>query len=723
MSFAEKIDWPSIIESVARHLLGEPNPKLSNSRKLRWGRNGSMSVDLEKGTFYDHEAKIGGGVTDLIKYKIGCDHAAAVRWLQAEGYVDRPTLGRPQPAPKPAPTQSLKTIVATYDYTDENGVLQFQVVRYEPKGFSQRRPLENGKWGWNLDGVRRVLYPLPELIEAVAAGRIIFITEGEKDCDNVRNHLGFAATTCAGGAKKWRNDYNNYLRDADVVLLPHNDESGREHAELVAVSLHGIAKRVRVLDLSQVWPECPKKGGDVTNWIEDGGGTAEKLMTLIEALPTWKATKTEAPRALMREMPPPDPFPIDVLGPVLAPAARAIHDRVQAPIAICGQSVLAAATLAVQAHADVELPIGGKRAKPLSGYFVTIADTGERKTEVDFHATWAIRKHEKNLREKNDEQAASYANDKVAWDKAREAAIKKAKGDRSATKAALDQLGPPPLPPLSAMITSTEPTFEGLTKQFPNHLPSLGIFSSEGGQFIGGHGMNDENKLKTASGLSGLWDGEPTRRVRGGDGASMFPGRRLTMHLMMQPDVSTLLFQDQLLLGQGILSRILPTAPESAAGKRMPRPEREETGEAIKKYGSLLLKILERPLPLAAGKTNELELRVLPLSKEAIGFFNQFVSNIETSIGPGGDLEPIKGLANKLPEHAARLAAVIELVSDINSAEVSAYNMKAGITLAEHYAAEALRIFEASRVNDDLRLAQRLLDWLHRQWKESAVSL
>ena len=92
MSFAEKIDWPSIMESVARHLLGEPNPRLSNSRQMRWGRNGSMSVDLDKGTFYDHEAKIGGGVTDLIKYKTGCDHAAAVRWLQAEGYADRPTL-------------------------------------------------------------------------------------------------------------------------------------------------------------------------------------------------------------------------------------------------------------------------------------------------------------------------------------------------------------------------------------------------------------------------------------------------------------------------------------------------------------------------------------------------------------------------------------------------------------------------------------------------------
>jgi hypothetical protein len=724
MSFAENINFPNLMESVALHLLGEPNRKLSTTTKLRWGNHGSMSVDLVKGTFYDHEVKKGGGVLDFIVHILGCDnHAAAKRWLQDSGHVSaRRHVQRSarQSAPRSATTRSLRTVVATYDYTDEDGVLQYQVVRFEPKDFRQRRPIENGKWAWNLNGVRRVLYRLPETIEAVATGHVIVITEGEKDCDNVRS-LGFAATTCVGGAKKWRDDYNKYLRGADLILLPHNDESGREHAELIAASLHGIAKRVRVLDIAQVWPECPEKG-DISDWIA-AGGTAEKFKRLVEALPTWKATSTEAPRSLMREMPPPDPFPIDALGPELASAARAIHDRVQAPIAICGQSVLAAATLAVQAHADVELPIGGKRAKPLSGYFVTIAGTGERKTETDFHATWAIRKHEKNLREKYDEEIPPYLNDKIAWDKARETAVKNGKGDRAKTKTALDQLGPAPSPPLAPMLIASEPTFEGLTKQFINHRPSLGIFSSEGGQFIGGHGMNEENKLKTASGLSSLWDGEPVRRVRAGDGASIFPGRRVAAHLMVQPDVACILLQDSLLLNQGILSRILLTAPESAAGKRTPRPEQEETDEAIKKYGSLLLKLLETPLPLADGKTNELEPRVLPLSKEAIEFWNQFVSNIENSIGPGGDLEPIKGLANKLPEHAARLAAVIELVSDINSAEVSAHNIKAGITLAEHYAAEALRIFEASRINDDLRLAQRLLDWLHRHWKEPAVSL
>ena len=86
---------------------------------------------------------------------------------------------------------------------------------------------------------------------------------------------------------------------------------------------------------------------------------------------------------------------------------------------------------------------------------------------------------------------------------------------------------------------------------------------------------------------------------------------------------------------------------------------------------------------------------------------------IEKQIGPGGELSgPVRGLANKLPEHAARLAGVLAVVADINASEISAEQMAAGIALAQHYAAEALRLFEGSRISVELQLAQKLLDWL-----------
>jgi hypothetical protein len=171
------------------------------------------------------------------------------------------------------------------------------------------------------------------------------------------------------------------------------------------------------------------------------------------------------------------------------------------------------------------------------------------------------------------------------------------------------------------------------------------------------------------------------------------------------------------------LSRLLVTAPESAAGTRLWHEERPETDRDLRRYGARLLEILETPLPLASGKSNELEPRSLPLAPAARQLWIAFVDHVEKAIAPAGPLNPVKGIANKLPEHAARLAAVLTLVSDIHATIIGADEMRAGFALAEHYAAEALRLLDASRVNTDLRLAQGLLDWLLHRWKEPAISL
>jgi hypothetical protein len=108
--------------------------------------------------------------------------------------------------------------------------------------------------------------------------------------------------------------------------------------------------------------------------------------------------------------------------------------------------VLAAATVAVQGHANVELPMG--HSKPLSGYFVSVAETGERKSAVDQEALWPVRKREAALREAAARDQIEYENNKTAYEKAREVATKRAKGARAQIKQALDALGPAPLPPL-----------------------------------------------------------------------------------------------------------------------------------------------------------------------------------------------------------------------------------------------------------------------------------
>lgn len=200
----------------------------------------------------------------------------------------------------------------------------------------------------------------------------------------------------------------------------------------------------------------------------------------------------EPPRPLMRELPPADPFPVDMLGEVLGAAARAINDRVQAPLAICGQSVLGAAALVGQGQADVMLPIGQGQPRPLSLYLISIGASGERKSACDAEAMWQIRRREEALREQHECNNFSYSNERAAYDRARKIAEQAGKGDRAAIRAALDALGPEPIPPLVPMLTCPEPTYEGMCRLLAIGQPSIGIFAAEGGQFVGGHGMSDE---------------------------------------------------------------------------------------------------------------------------------------------------------------------------------------------------------------------------------------
>ena len=168
-----------------------------------------------------------------------------------------------------------KRIVCTYDYTDEAGELVLQVCRLAPKGFRQRRPDGNGGWNWSLGDTSRVLYRLPEVMKAVAAELTIFIAEGEKAVDALVK-LAVSATCSPGGAEKWRDDYSQHLANANVVILPDNDERGERHCEAVAKSLAGVDARVRVLRL----PGLPHKG-DAFDWVQ-AGGTAEQLRQLVE---------------------------------------------------------------------------------------------------------------------------------------------------------------------------------------------------------------------------------------------------------------------------------------------------------------------------------------------------------------------------------------------------------------------------------------------------------
>lgn len=322
------------MEGVARALLGDPNKALTKGSALRFGSNGSLSVDLKKGVVVDHETKEGGGVLWLIQRETGLANGAAFDWLREHGF-DVEDRREQQPEPRRQQQGERRDVEATYDYVGETGELLYQVVRWvfadadgrpvmtkdgqkRKKTFTQRRPSgEQGIWinGLEADTYMRkaggnwsrfdeekfkvwgctekrdfpaapdpVIYRLPDVIEALADERMVLIVEGEKKADALWS-LGIPATCNAGGSKKWREAFNEVFRDANVVVLPDNDDTGRQHASIIAAGLNGIAAKVRMLDLARHWKECPPKG-DVADWLA-AGGTANVLFDLIKATPPW----------------------------------------------------------------------------------------------------------------------------------------------------------------------------------------------------------------------------------------------------------------------------------------------------------------------------------------------------------------------------------------------------------------------------------------------------
>ena len=290
MNFSERIAFESLMEPVALRLLGEPNKALSKyPTDMRWGANGSLSVNYETGQFYDHEADLGGGVIDFLQHKGGHDRDGAIAWLRREGLLR---------AAHTAPPKA--TFECAYDYVDESSELLFQVLRYaNPKTFKQRRPGEkHDEWNWKLGDVRRVLYRLPQLIAATQKRTPVFLVEGEKDADNLAG-LGFTATTNPGGANKWRDEYTEVFHGASVIVIPDHDDAGREHVDKIIASLRGVAQRIRVLDLKTAWPECADKG-DISDWI-DAGGNKQKLIELVKALPDWQPARERGVPTIRRQ--------------------------------------------------------------------------------------------------------------------------------------------------------------------------------------------------------------------------------------------------------------------------------------------------------------------------------------------------------------------------------------------------------------------------------------
>lgn len=437
-------------------------------------------------------------------------------------------------------------------------------------------------------------------------------------------------------------------------------------------------------------------------------------------------TASEAPLPLRRELREADPYPVSALGELMGQAVSAAASIISAPLALCAQSALANAALAVQGQANAVKPWSGK-AGPISLFLLSIAESGDRKSTADDALGGdAIEEHESSLEDDYGRERQRFENEREGYEMARTAIKAKANKDGEPPTALADrlqELGGPPSPPLSPSLKFGDPTIEGVHKHFASGQPSSGLFSTEGGAFVGGVGMSADNALKTSAQLSELWDGAPIKRLRAGDGAMVLRNRRLSFHLMMQPGAAHQWLSNPVIRDQGLFSRMLVAAPKSLAGSRFHKAVSADERTRLAHFNRHLITLLEHPLPVDPERRGELRPRALPLDADAEAVMWEFYNSIEAQSGADGALAPVKGLAGKTTDHAVRLAAVIGLFENPALESINDALMRRGIKVAQWYLGEALRLTEAEAFPPDLVNAEKTLDWLKSKEAGDVFSL
>ena len=323
-----------------------------------------------------HNERNGDGIA-TVQWWRGCTFAEAVQ-------IVSDALGISGPQPK---SNGKPRIVARYDYRDEAGSVVFQAVRYEPKDFRQRKPKAGGGWDWSVKGVRVVPYRLPELLAEPT--RPVVVAEGEKDCDNLAC-MGILATCNVGGAGKWTVEHAAFLRGRRVVVIPDNDEPGRNHALQVAQSLHGIAECVRIVEL----PGLPAKG-DVSDWLA-AGGTVEELNRFAHAAPVWTPTAAEPwPEIVSFDVLELPEFPTEVLPHGLREWVEAESHATQTPADLAALLALSVCSACIARRVVVEPRLGWR--EPVNLFTAVLLDPGNRKSAVFADAMKPLRELEAEL--------------------------------------------------------------------------------------------------------------------------------------------------------------------------------------------------------------------------------------------------------------------------------------------------------------------------------------
>ena len=408
-------------------------------------------------------------------------------------------------------------------------------------------------------------------------------------------------------------------------------------------------------------------------------------------------------------------YPLDALPAAVRCAVEEVAGFVKAPIPLIATSALAALSLAIQAHTDVE------RAEKLTGptglFLLAIADSGERKSTCDGFFTRAIQEYQAREQEAAKPFVTAYKSDMEVWEAQRSGLKEKIKALAKDSKPSTVQVqqhhdldNNKPIPPRIPRLIYGDATPEALTYSLAKVWPSGGVISSEAGAVFGGHGMGSESVMRNLAALNQLWDGATLPVERRSTESFTVRGARLTMALQVQEATIRAFFANTkgLARGTGFLARFLVSWPQSTQGMRF-FTEAPANWPALANFNNRLTAILNRAAPI--DDDGALTPAMLTLSPDAKAAWVQFHNAIESELSTGRELYDVRDVASKTADNAARLAALFHAFNgSIGPIDIEAMESAARVT-AWHLT-EARRFLGELAMPAELANPARLEGWL-----------
>jgi len=648
----------------------------------------------------------------LVYCQTGCTLNAVLAKMglrPADLFAPRAGVGA---APPPANTCTQSRIVATYPYHAADGAVLYEVVRYDPKDFRQRRPDGKGGWVWKLDGAPRVLYRLPQLL-ATDKGDWVFVVEGEKDADNLVA-LGLAATCNPGGAGKWKHMADDSaLHDRRVAIIADKDPAGLAHAQDVAVRLSGKAAVVKIIDLPDMLAkEDGKPRKDASDWIawRDTQTTeqlAAALVGMADAAPDWTPTTGMPVRSASAPTTASSPeyraFPVEVLPEPLCAFTAQAAEAIGCDAAFVALPLLAASASAIGNAMRIELKRGW--TEPAIVWAVCVGDSGTLKSPAIERALRPLRQRQHEAMKRHTETAAAYSEALLRYE-VDLAAWKRAKGEGS----------PPekPAEPILPRCWCDDTTVEALAMLLLQNWRGLLMVRDELAGWLGGFDRYAQGK-----------GGDVARWLEMFGGRSMVVDRKTAITCIYVPRAAMSITGGiqpptlQRALGRayfenGLAARLLLAYPPRRAKRWSDREVDVAVEEAVEKMFERLYS-----LEPVAGPDGEPEPRILRLSPGAkakwITFYNE---HAQEHVDLTGDLS---AAWSKLEGYAARLALVVHLVrwaaGDASLAApdvVDEDSVVAGVTLSRWFGQEARRVYAVLEETEVERQHRELVELVRR---------